>query len=259
MNKRPIIFPIQSIIFLTLAASLPLQIYFREGFTLTEWTTVLRFLSPLNWITMITFTTIAYCSWNALPILKLFLPLSFTVVAINNFFALDLVMVDHESGQTILDRLLLVIGPATIFYSAFLYLVLFKSNQAKILEYPSGHWWKIPPRFKLDVPVWFARPGEKLYKTKTLDVAKGGLFIPFYDEDLSTLEHHVGDLINIHLQLEGKIFQCKARCARVEKAKKGKYPAGLGLQFVDLDFDNKRLIGKFLTSVEKAQKILHAS
>ncbi len=243
MKKRPLVFSIQGWTFILLAVSFPIQIIVKEDLNFNSWGLAFSLLTPLNWATLLTFLILACFSFQARPILKVLLPLSFTLVALNNLMAADIL------GEKAFSNLMLTIGPATAAYSVFIYYIMFKSNQAYVLENPNLHWWKVAQRFQISFPLWFAQKGQALQRANSFDIATGGLFIPIDVASSQEANYHEGETLQLHLDLLGQVIQCQGRLARIQHRPKGGYPAGLGVQLESLDFTTAHVLKSFLKSL----------
>ncbi|HAZ12457.1 MAG: hypothetical protein A2X86_16845 [Bdellovibrionales bacterium GWA2_49_15] len=243
MKKRPLVFSLQGWIFIFLAISFPLQIIFREELEMESWGRAFYLLSPLNWTTLVTFIFLSYLSFKTSSLLKLALPLSFTVVALNNFIAMDVL------GEKIVENFMFNMGPATVAYSVFLYYVMFKSPQAYVLENPQLRWWQIAPRYQVSLPLWLAKQGKGLQRACTFDLASGGVFVPMNVGTEADTDFKEGDTLQIHLDLMGQVLQCQGKLARIEKRGKGAYPPGLGIQLDMLDYSKRNTLNTFLKSL----------
>ncbi|MBI2522085.1 MAG: PilZ domain-containing protein [Bdellovibrio sp.] len=251
MKKRPLVFSVQAWVFILLAVSFPLQIIFTEELSIGSWGRAFYLLTPLNWITIFTFILMAYLSFKASTLLKVALPLSFTIVAINNFVAMDIL------GEKVFENFLFGIGPATVAYSAFLYYVMFKSPQAYLLENPHLRWWRIAPRYQVSLPIWFAQKGKGLQRAQTFDLASGGIFVPMDICSHTDNPFAEGETLQIHLDLMGQVLQCRGKLARIEKKSKGNYPPGLGIKLDLTDYPTGQLLDSFIKGLANEQSMIH--
>lgn len=113
------------------------------------------------------------------------------------------------------------------------------------------------PRSRLQIPVRCGKPGGKLHPGRILNLSVGGAFLAtarlFPVDTPLTVEFTLPD---------GIAFACRGRVAWVnhpEWVKKPSLAAGMGLQFLDLDADQRLVLEIFTSSGgEEAKTSAHA-
>jgi len=101
------------------------------------------------------------------------------------------------------------------------------------------------PRRNIRLAIYIGSDQDKIMTNYTVDVSTGGVFIETNDIlQVDTLLE-----INFKLPDSDNIITCNARVAWTNepgRLKKDSLPPGMGIQFVDLSFDNLQSIRNFL-------------
>jgi len=111
-------------------------------------------------------------------------------------------------------------------------------------------------RKSVSLPMVIEAPYTQAFSVSTYDISIGGAFIGFDDMDRSMNKTavfgkrsgiKVGDRIRISI-LVGRFqkITCEGRVARIEEQSLGKYPDGLGLQFVNLSKRSVKLLNSLI-------------
>lgn len=101
-------------------------------------------------------------------------------------------------------------------------------------------------RIAAELRVYYGDCQSKLLTGYSVDLSTGGVFL------VTTCPFDVDDLVTLKLSIPGEeqeIVSCDARVAWInyeEKRLKSEYPAGVGLQFVNLVQENLNSIVNFL-------------
>lgn len=239
MKKRPTLFNFYTLFFLSVAVSFPMQIMAIYGHSGSEASMIISKMSFLNW------TVVGVCLLNAGLsyfghwFLKLSLPISFFVVALNNFFVSKLAN-DFSPLATTLATL--AFGLTSSY--------LFISKAKEVLNDQNKRWWLAPIRLKRTLPVWVQGPLGSPLLSKAFDISKSGAFLSHpslaeMGEDL-TKPINEGDQISLTLGLSGqKEFSCEAEVVRL-CAPRGNYPGGIGIRFKQMSMANKWILDQIL-------------
>ncbi len=239
MKKRPLLFNLYTLFFLSVAISFPIQIMALYGHEPSEASMIVNKMTYLNWsvigVCLINATFSFYGHW----LLKLSLPFSFFVVALNNFFVSKLA---HDYSPLATTLATLTFGLISSY--------LFFTNAREVLNDQNKRWWLAPKRFKRNLPVWVQGPLGSPLLSKTFDISKSGAFLS-HSSLTSTREDvpntlNEGDEISLTLGLSGqKEFSCQAEVVRLTKPK-GDYPGGIGIRFKDMSVTNKWVLDQIL-------------
>lgn len=128
------------------------------------------------------------------------------------------------------------------------------------LFHPSRRWWLTPSRKRaiLNARICPVLGGEIV--AQTVDISEGGIFIKFnsstrwHQEQAKlklTPDHclQVGAYCWIRISLsEFSALACTAEVVRKTTSENGTYPAGIGLRFVGLTAQDRKVLAKFLKS-----------
>lgn len=239
MKKRPFLFNFYSLFFLSVAISFPMQIMSLYGHEMSETSMIISKMTYFNW------AVVGVCILNAALshyghwILKFSLPLSFFVVALNNFFVSKL---SNDYSPLITTVATLGFG----FVSSY----LFFTKAKNILDNQERRWWLAPERFKRALPVWIQGPLGSPLMSSTFDISKSGAFLSA--PALATVREELmnpineGDEISLTLGLSGqKEFSCQAEVVRLCEPN-GNYPGGIGIKFKDMSVNNKWILDQIL-------------
>jgi hypothetical protein len=226
VKKRPLLFTILSLIYAGIALSIPMQISYIYGHSLSEWQAIVHKVSLFNWVVITISLANAYLSFQAHPWLKVGIPLAVVAVAINNTLVATL-GVDFSFASTTISTLLFMLFSGSIY----------SFRVSRVLSHPSLRWWKIPVRHRQTRAVLVeSSDGERLETSlETFDISTSGLFATSsIKSDLDQLEP--GAKIKITIPgSHGNILECHSRVVRKSDAS-GEYPAGIGLEFHNISW-----------------------
>ena len=232
MTKKPKLFSAILFVLLGLIVAFPVQVMFLYGHYPWEVLPILAKLSILNWLTMIGSGYTAYCAYSAAPQFKIALPLLTLLVAWNNL-VVGYVGYDYNVITTLIATL--------IFASSNL--VFFQSEIQMLMAAPQKRWWLIPPRLKVNVPVFISPQRSEGFSTDTFDLSAGGTFIPLKSAMASQLS--MGESLSLSFKLGTfRTLRCDARVVRLQKAK-GLYPEGVGIKFENLNRQQQYTLSQF--------------
>lgn len=239
MKKRPFLFNLYSLFFLSVAISFPIQIMSLYGHGMAESSMIITKMTYLNWGVVGVCLANAALSYYGHWLLKLSLPLSFFVVALNNFFVSKL---SSDYSPLITTVATLAFG----LMSSYLFFTKAKS----ILDNQETRWWLAPKRIKRTLPVWIQGPLGSPLLSKTFDISKSGAFLSA--PSLATIRKDLtnplneGDQISLTLGLSGQNeFSCEAEVVRLCEPN-GNYPGGIGIRFKDMSINNKWILDQII-------------
>src|SRR5207253_3842957 len=129
-------------------------------------------LTALNWLVMISATTLIFLFLKASPWIKTFVPITIGLVMINNWFV-ALVQTDYTEAT----------AHAATFGFMMAHLPLLHSKIRDILAHPEKRWWLRTPRKKVQVPTFVGPFTGEAFKANTFDLSEGGAFIVLSKDD----------------------------------------------------------------------------
>lgn len=222
MRQRPGWTIFLGLVFLMIAISLPVQIMFIYGHGVDELGAVFEKLTFLNILVMAAALTCAVLVWKASPLSRQAVPAFLALVAVNNFFV-GYYATDFSMWTTVLAT----VGLVT------LNLPLLHPRMQEILMHPEKRWWLCAERRRLDLPVTIDGTRLTSLKARTFDVSLSGAFVPDV-HDVS-----VGDWITVRMKFGITQIRCQAKVVRRSEPK-GIYPGGVGVQFVNMSWRERR-------------------
>jgi hypothetical protein len=248
---------------LAITFSLPVQIMFLYGHPPTEIAAIAAKLSPLNWMLLFMGPIVSALIYRASPMCLVAAPSFATLVVYNNWFV-SRVGHDFSPWATGIGSVLFCLALAGVF----------TREVRAILVNPSRRWWLTPARKTCEIPLRMRvlngryKTGKEEFYTVTYDLSESGAFIPFgrergnirelklavssstspekSSEPFSMRNLSIGTQCYICLNLKELAFiHCRAEVVRVATTR-GKYPAGIGIRFLGLSGQEKRMIGSFM-------------
>ncbi len=232
MKKKPIAFNLIALFFVGVTLSIPLQIaylYEHDLSSLPHWRSIFIKITPLNFAVMSISIINAYLAFKASPKLKYFLPIGVAITAVNNFFV-SIWGTDYNHVQA---------SAATLGYILLSYSYIL-TDAYEVLKNPKLQWWKIPIRYKQNVPVWIESKGQKKVLTSTFDISESGTFLSTLNKGTTNLmnELHIGEHINLYISTQKGDLKIQGTIVRKEFQARGNYPEGMGIQFSNLGLIN---------------------
>jgi len=228
VKEKPILFPLLALFFIGVAVSIPVQIallYEHDLSSLQDWSAILIKITPLNWFVMLVCAINAFLAFRVSQALKYFIPLGVVATAMNNF-VVALWGTDYSHLQA---------SSATLGYIFVSYSYIFSSSY-EALKNPKIQWWKIPPRYKQNLPVWIESRGKRKVLTTTFDISQSGTFLAAMNQYTNNLMNdlHVGEHINLYISTEKGDLKLRGTVVRKEYQSHGSYPQGMGVKFSPL-------------------------
>jgi hypothetical protein len=222
---------------LTLTAlALPVQIMMIYDHGATELFQVAAKISLLNWMVILSTMASASLLWRASPWARISVPVSIAVVAINNWFV----------GMYETDFSMMTAHVATALF-AFIHAPLLLPKARHLLRHPHQRWWLVSKRRRICVPIFLGGERQVAIRTETFDLSETGAFIMAPAKDSSPASNERIS-VSISLGMYSQI-RCEGRVVRVADAK-GSYPAGVGIQFVDMPTQERRELRRYLDRKE---------
>lgn len=152
------------------------------------------------------------------------------------------------AGGVELTRLGVITYGYWLVIAVFSYLAILADEQVlALIEDPSKRWWLSSPRKQLKLRVDVQNVKGQSIPLRTFDISQSGAFIP--SNTFIDLENELqpGDQILLNLHLGDQSIKCNARVARVVRHP-DRYPRGMGLQFMGIDRQSKRLLKRYITN-----------
>jgi hypothetical protein len=236
VREKPMIFNLLAIIVILVAMGFPLQIMWQFGHLPGELLSIFTKLAPLNLavIAFSLFSGVAY--YNVSPLLLVTAPLYLVMVFWNN-----LVVGMHEVNTT------LAVSMISWAALASFHLPLIKKKNIKIMRNPRSHWWKTEARKRISVNTMIEPIGGLSMNSKTFDLSSGGAFFAANQDNKGL---NVGDQCSVKMKLGGLgILNIKAKVVRLAE-KRGKYPAGFGVQFLFDEKKTQKILSRYLSGVD---------
>jgi|GEM_PF-1908917 len=231
MLRRPRTLEMVAAALFVVAFSLPLQVMFLYGHPPREWSQVLHKLTSLNVLVMVGCVVTALLVLQASVFTRLAAPALGLVVAVNNFFV----------GYLATDFSFWTASLGTLAFAAVL-APLYRGEMRELLLHPERRWWRSKRRVRVSRPIFLGHKDTVKINGATHDISESGVFLPFEVTNLG-----LNSVVSICLTLgELQQIRCEARVVR-RSAARGSYPAGVGIQFTNLDRRQRRELKRYLT------------
>jgi hypothetical protein len=277
MKTKPKHLNYAALALLAISISLPIQIMFLYGHPPTEIAAIAAKLSPLNWMMIFLGPFVAALIYRASPLCLIAAPSFGALVIYNNWFVSK---VGHDFSPW-------MTGVGSFLFALALGGVFTREVRA-IMVNPSRRWWLTPVRKEVEVQVRMRvlngryKSGREEFYTVTYDISESGAFIPFGRERGSVRELFAADTKEISIKNNPKsskaevpfsmrnlavgtqcyiclnlkelaFVHCRAEIVRVTPSR-GKYPAGVGIRFLGLSGQERRMIGSFMEDLEDSRQ-----
>lgn len=235
MRSRPWVLLAMSAAYALIALSFPLQILFLYEHSLSEMPQALSKLTLLNW------TVITGLAVGSILIYRGSTKMVPAAIAISILVLANNLMVgtfgeDFNLWQTLSASVLF----GSLHFS-------FRHHQVQtLLQQPELRWWRTAYRQKLRIPVTLRTKNYHHLNFETFDISDSGIFIavsPGMVASLKGLKIDEIGLLNMKFDTLTQI-RCNARIARISDGA-GNYPAGIGIEFVDLSAKDRKRIHRF--------------
>lgn len=236
MHRRPKTLWLVSSGLAATGLSLPLQVFWIYENDWDEIFSVLEKLTLPNWMVVVGSLLCASLVARASSWTRVALPLLIALVAVNNAIV----------GYYSINYSPLVANLATVGFLA-LNLPLLRPSVRAVFGESRRRWWKMAPRKRVSIPILLDSRAVTL-RAETFDVSSTGAFIPW-----PMLDSMKSDLpIRVCMTLgEYRQLRCHARVVRRDCAK-GRYPAGIGIQFEGLAWRQRMELQRYLGRVVEA-------
>lgn len=228
MKKRPWPLTLFALVHGLIALSIPVQIILLYGHhPLHEAMMIWHKISWLNLCVILLSLVNAVLFWRGSRYVLYLMPLSFMMMAVNNYFVSSLAD-DYTFKQT---------SFATLAY-IFPHFLLLYHKSAQVFWEPTLRWWLCPKRYPFGLPVTVETSQGKRILSHTFDISETGAFLKINIEDLEA-----GEEINLEIPSASGPYMFKAQIVR-KAAPKGHYPAGVGVKFSQLDLAHQLYLRK---------------
>jgi len=229
-GQRPTLFLLLSAVLVVVAMSLPIQAFVIYEHPLAEWAQALGKLTSLNWVVFVgtllaafsIYRVSAFCPWVMLTLTVL--------VGLNNFVV----------GYAAIDYSPEVAWLGTLVFSLLNIPLWLESTRALMIQ-PELRIWSQAERRRMQVPIVIDVFRKTPLKAETFDLSETGAFIPLSSANLRVDE-------NISVRMTFGAFthiRCEGRVVRRDEAR-GRYPAGVGIEFTNLNWRNRRELRRHL-------------
>lgn len=236
MSKRPLMLYLIPLFLLSIALSFPIQAALLYDHQLSELGAILSKITFVNWFTMIVICATAYSLYQGSAYCKLLIPLSIGTVILNNYFV----------GQWGQDFNMAESSMASVLF-AFSFAPLMHKPTLTVLTDPKKRWWARAQRHMTQVPITINPFVGQTLNARTFDISDSGVFVSLSSDDLSNIPK-VGDKLRLSITLGSmKKLKCDARVVRFAKPT-GIYPQGLGLEFIQIDKQDKVDLKRYLSA-----------
>ncbi len=242
------------------AVSIPVQIMILYGHPPTEIAAIAAKLTPLNWLIAFYCPIVAALIYRVSPLSIAAVPTLGVLVVYNNWFVSE-VGSDYSPWVT----------TAASFAFCAAMVGVFTSDVRQILMNPNLRWWLIPQRTTVELPMRLRvlngayKTGREEFYTITYDISETGAFVPFGRERGAVRELKSGGVPGEAFTMRSLIpgtqcyvclslgelafIHCRAEVVRVATPT-GKYPAGVGIRFLGLSGQEKRMIASYMEDIE---------
>ncbi len=245
MKIKPLIFNIYAFVFIAIAVSIPLQVMFLYGHSLTDFSAMWSKLTVFNLLVMSSCFLNAYFSFTAQDEIKWSFPLSIGFVCLNN----SIVLVYGNDFEA-----------ATVILSTFAYILMttyfILSHETNVINSPAAQWWKTALRYKAPLPTKVSSTDIPINLGETYDISRTGAFISYSTPGQKDI-FNCGEAFTFNI---GDDLELKAKVVRKSMAV-GRYPEGMGVQFIELGVGERiqleKLLNSLKTSVEQENEEYH--
>lgn len=239
MKIKPLIFNIYAAVFIAIAVSVPLQVMFLYGHSITDVGAIWSKLTLFNLLVMTSCFVNAYFSFTAQDEIKWSFPLSIGFVCLNN----SIVLVYGNDFEA-----------ATVILSTFAYILMTSyfilSHETNVINSPAAQWWKTALRYQAPLATKVSSTDIPINLGDTFDISRTGAFISYSTPGQKDI-FNCGETFTFNI---GDELELKAKVVR-KSPQVGRYPEGMGIQFVDLGVGERiqleKLLNHLKTSVEQ--------
>lgn len=235
--------------------SIPFQVALMHKLhPLSDLSILISQIETWGWLFMGLSLLSAYFMITASKHLAWAIPILCAYTTFMNFFAV---------GSTPTLSTLSVAAATIAFYLPFG--ILFLPQPSKVLRDPEKKWWAHPERKRVNIPMIIDAPYNQAFSVSTYDISLGGAYIRF--DEMNTSMNltsitgprsglKVGDLLNLKLHA-GRFsnIYCQGRVVRLQKQAKGKYPQGIGIQFLHMKKRDLRKLKMLLKDKSFTQRV----
>lgn len=234
MKRKPLIFSVLALAYFVTALAIPAQIGVLYEHSVSEYAAILQKISIMNWFVIVACVASVPLLQQGSPHLKLAIPISFGIVAYNNFIV-GAYAIDYSVHSAFLGTLAF----------AALHAPLLQPSVFRVLLKPELRWWKSAQRKVMKVPI--AVNGKKLgLRAHTFDLSMTGIYVTAKGpeaENLMALGRR--ETVTLSLELPRHAIFCTGKVIRYGSGN-GRYPAGIGIQFTEISGLNRALLQGYL-------------
>lgn len=208
---------------------MPVQVMWLYGHAPIEIAAIWHKLTWLNVLVLTGLLINMVLLWQVSPSLKFSIPILLGLVTLNNF------IVGHQAvNYTQMEAALATLGFTIV------NLPMLDTRVLWILRHPDRRWWRRATRHQVALPLLIEGTRLNSIRTESFDLSESGLFIG------GSSGLGVGDWVNIKISFDSVLhIRTRARVVRRSEAR-GTYPAGVGVEFVDLPWSDRQALKRGL-------------
>jgi len=230
MRQRPFELPIIALALFAVAISFPLQIMWLYEHRVSEIAEIAGKLTWLNILVMGGTLITGVLVYSASRRVRYAVPALIAAVALNNFFV----------GYLGTDYSVMSATLGTVAFTLLL-VPLYRPRVRELFLHPERRWWRAKERLRVSVPIFVGGSRQVKWRSETFDISESGAFLPIEAAGLDVQER-----VSICLTLGSlQQFRCDGLVVRRAPAK-GSYPAGVGIQFTNMDWWQRRELKRYL-------------
>lgn len=254
MRKRPSLLLFLVAALVLVAASLPVQVAVLFGHPINEMDAILAKLTPLNWAVIAACLAHAFVAFNASRWLLITAIPALLIVNLNNL-AVGMAGINYNMNQAMFATGAFILLHGTLLHPSI----------RNLLEVPNRRWWLQAPRKIMKLNMSVRRLNGEVFMAHTHDISRGGAFIPFFSVEQysrgnvspplvpNDLEH-----VELDFMIDEQPYTCQAKVVRKTGAC-GTYPAGIGLQFVNLSGKEQRELDRLIRNAPASPRQMEAA
>lgn len=231
MKKRPWTMTFFAIMHGAIAFGIPLQImWIYDHHLVNDFSMIWHKIGVLNMLVILSSLVNAALFWRASQYILYTMPMSFLLMALNNYFVSSLGE-DFTISQTAFATLLFI----------FPHFLLLHHKSSQVFWSQDLRWWLCPKRYPFGLPIMLQTSKGERIETHTFDISETGAFIKVNLEELIK-----GEEITLEIPGASGPYVFKAEIVR-KAAPKGHYPAGIGVRFSKLDLSHYLYLKKMFS------------
>lgn len=231
MKSRPWTMTLFAFLHGAIAMGIPLQImWLYDHHIIHDLAMIWHKIGALNLVVMTTSLINAVLFWRASKYVLYSMPLSFFLMALNNYYVSSLGE-DFTITQTAFATLLFI----------FSHFLLLHHKSAQLFWSQDLRWWLCSKRYPFGLPIMIQTSKGERIESHTFDISETGAFLKVNLEELLK-----GEEITLEIPGATGPYIFKAEIVR-KAAPKGHYPAGIGVRFSQLNLSHYLYLRKMFS------------